>query len=120
MRNTSARASPMRRAVSERRGSRRSTRIEMKTTLSTPSTISSAVRLASAAQALKSVNSSSTDRSWFSPEQSGAHDINADRAQDDRDPVRRHEVAHERADRQHRPQDEHRDVERAIPSHPQG
>ena len=54
-----ARKSPMRRANSRRAGGSLSTRIEMKITLSIPSTSSSAVSVANAIQASGLVSSSS-------------------------------------------------------------
>ena len=52
MRNTSASARPIWRARCACSGEQRDTRTEMKTTLSMPSTISSTVKVTSAAQAL--------------------------------------------------------------------
>src|SRR3954467_8129443 len=117
MRNTSASANPICRARFASCGSQRETSTEMNTMLSTPSTTSSAVSVASAAQAWGSVRRSSIVLG--SSQESRPQEVERDGTQSCGDPwVGRH-VAGYGDHRQSRPCDKKRNVQRAQTPHPE-
>src|SRR4051794_11631863 len=95
MRNTSASDSPIWRARLASRGEQRDTSTEMNTMLSMPSTISSAVKVTSAAQAFGSVKSSSIASviSLFLSQRPRPEEVQGDDTQCAGDPWARHHVA---------------------------
>src|SRR3954469_10077143 len=95
MRNISASESPIRRGRLAWCGAQRDTSTEMKTILSMPSTISSAVNVTSAAQAFGSVRSWSMASviSLFSSQHPRPEEVQGDDTQCAGDPWARHHVA---------------------------
>src|SRR6476469_7580827 len=107
-RNTSASESPIWRARLASRGEQRDTSTEMNTMLSMPSTISSAVRVTSAAQALGSVRRSSIGP----PQHPCPEEVHGDDTQCRRDPRSGHHVAQQCDAGEHAPGNEQRNANR--------
>src|SRR4051794_11983413 len=107
MRNTSASDSPIWRARLASWGEQRDTSTEMNTMLSMPSTISSAVKVTSAAQAFGSVESSSIRTS----QQASPEEVQRDDTQCGCDPRSGHHVAQQCDAGEHGPNAEQRDVD---------
>src|SRR5690349_10460215 len=116
MRKTSASASPICRARLASCGSQRETSTEMNTILSTPRTTSSAVSVASAAQAWGSVSSSSI--AFHSSEQSRPQEVERDGTQRGGDPWSGRHVAGNGDHRKRSPCGKKRDVQCAHAPHP--
>src|SRR3954468_9884184 len=109
MRKISASESPIWRARFASRGEQRDTSTEMNTTLSMPSTISSAVGVTSAAQALGSVRSSSIGPS----QQSRPKEERRNDTQYNSDPRPGHHVAQQCDAGENQPNDKQRNADHA-------
>src|SRR5262249_25689580 len=117
MRNTNASDSPIWRTRRASLGSQREVRIEMKTRLSMPSTISSTDNVSSASQALGSSRSSIMVGQPIG--QSNADEVDGDDDKSAGDPGFRIEVAQQRDCGQSSPHEDGRDIDRAQPHHPE-
>src|SRR5262245_30203492 len=115
-RNTNASDSPIWRTRRASLGSQREVRIEMKTRLSMPSTISSTDNVSSASQALGS--SSSAIIGLHSIGEANGDNINRDHNQAARYPRPGIEISQNGDERKARPGQHRRDIEAAQPDHP--
>src|SRR5215211_3473735 len=123
-RNRNAKPRPICRARFARCSSRRDTRSEMKITLSTPSTISSAVSVTSAARhsgrSEDRADPSTTSMAVTgSPDKARCNEVKRDRAQGGGDPGAGIEIAAKGRSSKQRPDDEQHDVEHAPSRDPQ-
>src|SRR5215510_13852071 len=115
-RNRKASDSPIWRTRRASLGSQREVRIEMKTRLSMPSTISSTESVASASQAFGS--SSSAIIGLHSIGEANGDNINRDHNQAARYPRPRIEISQNGDERKARPGQHRRDIDAAQPDHP--
>src|SRR5437868_5638019 len=112
MRKTKASDRPIRRARLASRGEQRDTSTEMNTMLSTPSTISSAVSVASAAHAPGSVRSPNIAPFLFGPpQQARSEEVERDGTQWRGNPWPGHHVAQQCDKSEHRPHGKQTDRE---------
>src|SRR5215467_7879367 len=116
-RNTNASDNPIWRTRRASFGSHREVRIEMKTRLSMPSTISSTDNVSSASQALGSSRSSIMVGQPIG--QSNADEVDGDDDKSAGDPGFRIEVAQQRGRGQSSPHEDGRDIDRAQAHHPE-